>query len=99
MTPRKAPRDPVLIRGLRQAHRIAAGLGWRAADGSFNEAGKPPNGSYERRLWPLVFLAPDIQEAILHGRQPPSLTLDRLLRMKLPTAWCDQRRVLAFEEK
>lgn len=95
----KARRDPGLIRGLRQAHRIAAGLGWRAADGSFNEVGKAPTSSYERRLWPLVFLAPDIQEAILQGQQPPSLTLDVLLRLRIPTAWLDQRRALGFQEK
>lgn len=94
---RKAQRDPVLIRGLRQAHRIAAGLGWRAADGSFSEAGNAPASTYERRLWPLVFLAPDIQEAILEGRQPATLTLDGLLRTRIPTGWPEQRKVLGFE--
>jgi DNA invertase Pin-like site-specific DNA recombinase len=96
---RKPRRDPVLIRGLRQAHRIAAGLGWRAGDGSFDGSGKAPTSSYERRLWPLVFLAPDIQQAILEGRQPPALTLDQLLKMRLPTAWPDQRRALCVGEK
>lgn len=51
-----------------------------------------------RRLWPLVFLAPDIQQAILEGRQPPALTLDQLLRMRLPTDWAEQRRTLCFDE-
>lgn len=95
---RKARRDPVLIRGLRQAHRIAAELGWRSADGGFEGSGVAPKSSYERRLWPLVFLAPDIQKAIIEGRQPPALTLDQLLRMKIPTAWTDQRRALHFTE-
>jgi hypothetical protein len=94
---RKARRDPVLIRGLRQAHRIAAGLGWRASDGAFEGAGKALTSSYERRLWPLVFLAPDIQQAIMEGRQPPALTLDQLLRMRLATDWAEQRRALRFD--
>lgn len=96
---RKARRDPVLIRGLRQAHKIAAGLGWRASDGKLEGTGKPPSSSYERRLWPLVFLAPDIQKAILEGRQPPALTLDQLLKTRLPTDWADQRRTLCFDGK
>ena len=91
---RKARRDPVLIRGLRQAHKIAAGLGWRASDGAYTASGKTVTSSYERRLWPLVFLAPDIQQAIFEGRQAPSLTLEILLKMRLPTDWNEQRRVL-----
>ncbi len=55
-----------------------------------------PASSYERRLWPLVFLAPDIQQAILEGRQPPALTLDQLLKMQIPTGWPEQRRTLCF---
>ena len=94
---RTARRDPVLIRGLRQAHRVAAGLGWRSSNGAFEGSGKAPTSSYERRLWPLVFLAPDIQRAILEGRQPPALTLDQLVRMRLPTGWAEQRRALGFD--
>ena len=96
---RKARRDPVLIRGLRQAHKIAAGLGWRSSDGGFDGSGRAPTSSYERRLWPLVFLAPDIQQAILEGRQPPALTLDQLLKMGIPTGWTEQRRALCFDGK
>ena len=95
---RKARRDPVLIRGVRKAHRVAADLGWRAADGSFSGSGVPKN-EYDRRLWRLVFLAPDIQQAILEGRQPPALTLDQLLKMQFPTCWAEQRRALCFDGK
>jgi len=94
---RKARRDPVLIRGLRKAHQIAATLGWRARDGAFTGLATPPSGAYERRLWPLVFLAPDIQRAILEGRQPPALTLDHLMKLRLATDWAAQRRQLGFE--
>ena len=95
---RKARRDPVLLRGLRKAHRVAARLGWKSVDGSFSGKGVPTN-EYDRRLWRLVFLAPDIQQAIFEGRQPPALTLDQLLKMRIPTAWAEQRRALCFDGK
>ena len=94
---RKARRDPVLIKGLRQAHRIAAGLGWRARDGAFEGTSGVPTSSYDRCLWALVFLAPDIQRAIMEGRQPPALTLDQLSRARIPTDWAAQRRMFCFE--
>jgi hypothetical protein len=46
----------------------------------------------------LAWLAPDIVEAILDGRQPKALTVKRLLA-KLPMDWADQRRALGFEPK
>ena len=53
--------------------------------------------TYPSRIIPLVFLAPDITEAILEGRQPIDLTLDRLLAaMPLPLTWNDQRTVLGI---
>jgi hypothetical protein len=43
----------------------------------------------------LAFLAPDIVEAILDGRQPASMTATRLRRLdRLPLAWDDQRAFL-----
>jgi hypothetical protein len=39
----------------------------------------------------LVFLAPDLQRAILQGAQPPALKLRTLLKTELPLAWSDQR--------
>ena len=49
------------------------------------------------RLIPLAFLAPDIVEAILEGRQPVELTAARLKRMTdLPVSWAEQRRYLRF---
>jgi site-specific DNA recombinase len=47
------------------------------------------------RVLPLAFLAPDIVEAIVQGRQPITLTATYLKRLKpLPTSWPEQRRVL-----
>jgi hypothetical protein len=40
---------------------------------------------------PLAFLAPDIVEAILKGRQPIELTAARLMRIRdLPLSWAEQ---------
>ena len=45
----------------------------------------------------LAFLAPDIVEAILTGRQPIEFTAGRLRRIgKLPLEWDRQRRLLGF---
>ena len=48
------------------------------------------------RLLPLAFLAPDIIEAIVKGRQPPELTAELLVRSSLPKNWERQRRALGF---
>jgi hypothetical protein len=49
------------------------------------------------RILPLAFLAPDIVDAILNGRQPMDLTAYRLKRLRdLPPLWEDQRRLLGF---
>lgn len=49
------------------------------------------------RHLPLAFLAPDIVEAILDGRQPLGLTVNQLKRsLPLPVEWKDQRRLLGF---
>ena len=49
------------------------------------------------RLLPLAFLAPDIVEAIMAGRQPPELTARHLKRFdNLPLDWDHQRKALGF---
>jgi site-specific DNA recombinase len=53
--------------------------------------------SYFTRLVRLSYLAPDITQAILDGRQPRDLTAEKLLEhSRLPLAWHDQRLVLGF---
>jgi hypothetical protein len=53
--------------------------------------------SYFTRLLRLSYLAPDIAQAILDGRQPRDLTAEKLLaHSRLPLAWHDQRIVLGF---
>jgi len=43
----------------------------------------------------LAFLAPDITETILKGREPQNLTAKRLLKIaRLPAEWSAQRELL-----
>lgn len=87
-TRRKTKRDPVLLRGLRQAHRLAAAMGWRCSDGTVDlQAAKAPASAYDRRLCRLAFLAPDIQRLVLEGRQPAGLNLEILVKVSIPTSW------------
>ena len=45
----------------------------------------------------LAFLAPDIVEAIVVGRQPVELTAARLKRVRdMPVSWAEQRKLLDF---
>jgi site-specific DNA recombinase len=50
---------------------------------------------YVRRVLQCAFLAPDIVESILEGRQPAQLTFDKL-RSVMPVDWSAQRQVLGF---
>jgi DNA invertase Pin-like site-specific DNA recombinase len=53
--------------------------------------------SYFTRLVRLSYLAPDITQAILDGRQPRDLTADKLLaHSRLPLTWHEQRTALGF---
>ena len=51
------------------------------------------NDRYASRILRSAFLAPDIVEAILDGRQPVGLTLDKMLD-DLPLDWEKQRKAL-----
>jgi site-specific DNA recombinase len=48
------------------------------------------------RVLQCAFLAPDIVEAILDGRQPSNLSLERLTGSGLPLSWIVQRKQLGF---
>jgi site-specific DNA recombinase len=53
--------------------------------------------SYFTRVVRLSYLAPDIIQAILEGRQPRDLTAQKLLaHSRLPLGWHDQRTALGF---
>jgi site-specific DNA recombinase len=51
------------------------------------------NERYVGRVLECAFLAPDIVEAILDGRQPSHLTFEKLTR-RLPLSWIEQRQQL-----
>ena len=83
--------DDTLVKALARAFR------WRrlfetGAHGTVDEIARAEgiNPSYVSRILRLTLLAPDIVDAILDGRQPPALTLARLMK-PFPAAWEDQR--------
>jgi len=85
--------DPVLIKAVVRAHAwwgdMRSGTSMKLIA---DKAGLP-----QRRvahLLKLAFLAPDITEAILTGRQPASLTTEALIRKPIPLAWDEQRAAL-----
>ena len=61
--------------------------------------GAAPRSPYERSILRLAFLAPDIQRAILEGRQPHHLNLETLKKVQIPLAWSDQRERLGFGQR
>ncbi len=85
-TPGPKP-DPILIHALRRAHAML----------QRDTKGRPllkasPDSPYRRKLIRLAFLAPSIQAAILHGQQPASLTLAKLMATDIPLDWAEQTR-------
>ena len=92
------PAGRVCIRFLLRARRFNATLA-QGEGVSFTALAKREgvSRSYFTRLLRLSYLAPDITQAILDGRQPRDLTPEKLLEhSRLPLAWHDQRVVLGF---
>lgn len=46
---------------------------------------------YVGKLLPLAFLAPDLVQCLLEGRQPRGLSISNLLAAPLPLSWAEQR--------
>jgi hypothetical protein len=92
--PVKARPDETLIRALARAHRwkrmLEAGR-YRSAQ-EIADAEKIGR-SFVSRLLRLTLLAPDIQEAILEGRQAKGMRLEELMEA-MPLGW-DEQRLLA----
>ena len=87
--------DRTLLRALSQAHAWTAEL----------REGKPlskiatatsHSESYIRTRSQLAFLSHAIQSAILEGRQPTNLTLERIIRKPVPLDWDAQARLYGF---
>ena len=88
--------DQVLIRALVKAHRWRTQL--ESGDVRTVEALAETLGVTERhvrQMLPIGFLAPDLSEAIIEGRQPPALTLAKLLSAPIPIGWREQRTLFA----
>jgi len=80
-----ARRDVVLITALKRAHRGLAML--RAGSGGSMDTKR------KRSELRLALLAPDLQRAILDGRQPAGLNLTALIESDLPACWHRQREL------
>jgi hypothetical protein len=83
--PAAAKRDPILIKALRSAHSLLS----ETRDGLPTLRTAPAN-PYARKIVRLAFLAPALQAAILDGRQPAGLTLERLIQSPPALLWDDQ---------
>lgn len=89
--------DPALIRLLSRAHALHERF-IQAEDGTLAEfaAREGLTKSWVTRMVRLAYLAPEIVVAILEGRQPMSLTANKLLKdTRLPIEWQQQRRMLS----
>ncbi|MFZ1742941.1 MAG: recombinase family protein, partial [Pontixanthobacter sp.] len=89
---RSAQPDPVLIMALRKAH---ASLTYKSGLPLIQTA---PASPYDRSILRLAFLAPDIQQAILDGRQPAGFNLQILKKIGIPLCWSKQRKTLGFSK-
>lgn len=95
--PPRARVDNALVKAIARAHR------WRRMleDGTYSTvaelaAAEKINQSYVCRILRLTLLAPDVVEAILDGRQPPTFQLHKLLG-HLPVDWTVQRQVFRVD--
>ena len=94
--PAKPRPDETLIRALARAHR------WKRMleECRYRSAGELADTehvtrSFVNRLLRLTLLAPDIQEAIIDGRQPKGMQLEELTGV-MPSGWDEQRESLAI---
>jgi len=87
--------DPTILR------MIARARGWRErilAGERFAKIAESEKVTsvFVRTRMELAFLSPRIVEALLDGKQPVELTLEKLVRTKLPLDWAQQEQLLGF---
>ena len=87
--------DRTLVKGLRAARKLVDQMS-PATNGAGSRQCRSPASAYERALCHLAFLAPDIQRAVVEGRQPPGFNLQQLIQGQIPLAWADQRAEFGF---
>jgi len=90
--------DQTLIKSIVRAHKwlndLTSGRAKKVAEIASREG---VDKSYVNRVLYLAFLAPDITEAIITGRQPVNLNVNTLTKnFDLPLDWAEQRRFLGF---
>jgi site-specific DNA recombinase len=90
---RSKPRiNPGLVAGLKSAHLELRALNASPLSSPADlRAAMAPETQHRRQVSKLTFLAPDLQRAILEGRQPPGFKLRSILKADLPLSWEDQR--------
>jgi hypothetical protein len=87
--------DARLIKLLIRAHRFTTLVDGGSMPFAALAEREGVSPSYFTRLVRLSYLAPDITQAILEGRQPRDLTADQLLaHSRLPLGWHEQRTLL-----
>jgi hypothetical protein len=95
--PQNIRRDPALIRLIAGAYAARQAVETSSDDVNSIARAQGRDKDYFARLVRLGYLAPDIVTAILDGRQPATLTRQRLARFsKLPIDWPAQRHLLGF---
>ena len=91
-------RDPKLVRLVARSHELAM----RFISGKVKTIqeiaqAEEVTASYVTRLIQIGFLAPELIQSICEGRQPITMTANKLLTTgALPLSWEDQRRELGF---
>ena len=94
--------DQSLLRAVARAHcwyddLVSGRCGSMVEIAKCNGVGK----QYVSRLIRLAFLAPEMVERIVAGRQPPELTAQALRtgRFDIPVGWAAQKRALGFAQQ
>lgn len=88
-----AEQDKTLIKNLAIAHHY---LNEVKSGKNFNQIADENNVSKRRimQIINLAFIAPDIVQSVIQGKQPTGLTSDYLQRNPLPTNWAKQRQII-----
>jgi len=95
-TTRASKTKPSLLKALARAHSwYASVLEGNALDQRSLARHIGLTERYVGKVFPCAFLAPDIVESILEGRQPDDLTFARLCT-DIPLSWTEQRRQFGF---
>jgi site-specific DNA recombinase len=90
---------PSLIKAIAKAHRFNTGCYIVGSVGlPIWQKARRRNGtdSYYSQILRLAYLAPDVTNAILEGRQPSGLTATMIEHSGLPLSWQRERSALGF---